>query len=135
MHAALAERLGVQSYRRIPTLAVRTAPGGAKGAMPPPAAWLDGDELVSAKLMDSDTAQVTPLELTRKLMDAAVAGGATVHKGVVNGIDTRSDADGARTVTAVQVDGVPVRCSRVVVAMGPWCVRAVMRWLCAASAR
>jgi hypothetical protein len=57
MHAELAETLGVTSYRRISTLSVRTRPNGAKGAMPPPAAWLDGEELVSASLMDANTAQ------------------------------------------------------------------------------
>jgi glycine/D-amino acid oxidase-like deaminating enzyme len=127
LHEQLAARLGVESYRRIPTLSVRTRPNGARDALsPPPAAWLDGDELASATPMDSATAQVTPLELTTKLMDAALAGGATLRRGVVTGIDTtEEDRTGAgRAVTAVRVDGVPVRCRRAVIAMGPWSVLA-----------
>ena len=36
--------------------------------------------------MDTDTAQVTPLELTTKMMDAAVAAGAVLKIGAVTGI-------------------------------------------------
>ena len=129
MHAELATRLGVTSYRRIPTLSVRTAPHGAASAMDaPPAAWLDGEEVVAALPMDSATAQVTPLELTRALMDAALAGGATLRTGTVTGVDT---AQGA--VTAVRVDGQPLRCKQAVIALGPWSVL-VEDWLNVACA-
>jgi glycine/D-amino acid oxidase-like deaminating enzyme len=124
LHAELAERLGVTSYRRISTLSVRTRPNGARDAMPPPAAWLDGEELSSATLMDANTAQVTPLELTHALMDAALAGGATLRRGVVTGLDTEERSGGERAITAVRVDGQPLRCRRAVVAMGPWSVLA-----------
>lgn len=126
MHEQLAASLGVSSYRRIPTLSVRTAPDGKSSAMSdePPAPWLDGRDVVSAQDMGGQTAQVTPLELTRKLMDAAVANGATLRRGVVDGIDTEAAADGSRVATAVRVDGEPVRCRQVVVAMGPWSVLA-----------
>lgn len=120
LHAELASRLGVTSYRKISTLNVRTRPNGARDAMPPPADWIDGDEVASATLMDTNTAQVTPLELTTKLMEAAVAGGAVVRRGVCTGVDTSEGG----AVQAVRVDGVPVRCRRVVVAMGPWSVLA-----------
>ncbi len=125
MHEQLAATLGVSSYRRIPTLSVRTAPDGKSSAMSePPAPWLDGRDVVAAQDMGGQTAQVTPLELTRKLMDAAVANGATLRRGVVDGIDTEAAADGSRVATAVRVDGEPVRCRQVVVAMGPWSVLA-----------
>ena len=123
LHEALAERLGVASYRRIQTLQVRTAPRGARNATQVPAPWLDGEELVSASLLDGPAAQVTPLELTEKLMAAALANGATLRRGTVTGVDT--EARGTRlAVTAVRVDGEPVACQRAVVAMGPWSVQA-----------
>lgn len=125
LHEQLAQTLGVPSYRRIPTLSVRTAPKGARSALGAPAApWLDGDDVVSATDMGGQTAQVTPLELTRALMDAAVANGATLRRGVVDGIDTETAADGSRVATAVRVDGEALRCRQVVVAMGPWSVLA-----------
>ena len=125
LHEQLAKTLGVSSYRRIPTLSVQTAPNGASSAMSePPAPWLDGADVVAARNMGGQTAQVTPLELTTKLMDAAVANGATLRRGVVDGIDTRDAADGSRVATAVRVDGEPLRCRQVVVAMGPWSVLA-----------
>lgn len=55
-------------------------------------------------MMDPNTAQVTPLELTTKLMDAAVAAGARVQIGAVQGIATE-DAGEQRKVTGVIVDG------------------------------
>lgn len=94
LHAQLAQTLGVQSYRRIPTLSVRTAPGGAPyAAAPPPAPWLDGDDVASTRMMDESTAQVTPGELTQKLMDAALGAGARLRIGVVTGIDTLARED------------------------------------------
>jgi glycine/D-amino acid oxidase-like deaminating enzyme len=67
---------------------------------------------------------VTPLELTHKLMDAALARGAALRRGTVTGIDTAEDGAGVRAVTAVRVDGEALRCARAVVAMGPWSVLA-----------
>ena len=129
LHAELAEELKLETYRRIPTLQVRTRPGGPAQS-PPARDWLDGPEVVSASVMDTSTAQVTPLELTTRLMEAAVAAGAVVRKGVVTGIDTVSEqsGDASTRVAAVRVDGVAVPCRRVVVAMGPWSVLAE-NWL------
>lgn len=65
--------------RRIPTLQI-AAGRARKAGIAPPASWLDGS-VQKASMMDPDTAQVTPYELTVKLMDAAVAGGARVQIG------------------------------------------------------
>jgi len=66
--------------------------------------------------MDQDGgAQVAPLELCTKLVDAAVAAGATFRKGSVEGVET---ADGA--VHAVRVDGELMACRAFVNTMGPW---------------
>lgn len=74
--------------------------------------------------MGPDTAQVTPLEVTTRLMDAAIANGAEVRSGVVDGVDV--DSSGA--IFAVRVDGAPLPCRRAVFAMGPWTCN-VSRWL------
>jgi len=67
--------------------------------------------------MDDETAQVNPLELTQRLMDAAVEKGAALRVGCVDGVVR----EGSR-VAAVSVDGQEVSCSSVVFAMGPWSV-------------
>jgi glycine/D-amino acid oxidase-like deaminating enzyme len=68
--------------------------------------------------MDDETAQVTPLELTTKLMAAAEAMvGTCVVIGAVAGVET----DGAGNATAVRLsNGEMLPCTKVVVAMGPW---------------
>lgn len=127
MHEHLAEELGVTSYRKIPTLQVS---GARKGKSPAP--WLDGQ--ASGTMMDPATAQVTPLELTTKLMEAAQARGAELRIGAVAGVSTAPVAgvseggeekgeggDGERRVTGVLLgDGEEIPCDRVIVAMGPW---------------
>lgn len=74
LHEELAKTLGIESYRAVPTLSVDSA---HKGTTVGP--WLNGPK-VSAQLMDStaSTAQVTPKEITVKLVEAAKAKGATV---------------------------------------------------------
>ena len=124
MHAELAKTLGLRSYRAIPTLRVRTRPGGARNATRA-VPWLDGDEVVSSSLLDADTAQVTPLELTTRLMEAAVANGARVLIGCVTGVERGPTG----AISAVRLgDGTTVRCKMVVFAMGPWSVL-VEDWL------
>lgn len=122
LHEQLAETLGVTSYRRVRTVSVRAASAQRAAAQPRAAPWLDGPLLWSD--MGGETAQVTPAELTSRLMDAAVAAGAVLRIGVVDGVDVGPDGD----VTAVRVDGLPVACARAVFAMGPWTTN-LSRWL------
>ena len=70
--------MGVTSYRRIPTRSVRGGVSSSSGNRP---SWLDGK--VQVRPMDEGTAQVTPLELTNKLMNAAIAKGAKLEIGTV----------------------------------------------------
>jgi hypothetical protein len=65
LHEQLAEELGIESFRKLPTLNVKVGRKGAANA----ASWLDGK--ATSSLMDTGTAQVTPLELTEKFMAAA----------------------------------------------------------------
>jgi hypothetical protein len=65
LHEQLAEELGIESFRKLPTLKVKVGRKGAANA----ASWLDGK--ATSSMMDAGTAQVTPLELTEKFMAAA----------------------------------------------------------------
>mmetsp|Transcript_85082 Transcript_85082/g.188959 ORF Transcript_85082/g.188959 Transcript_85082/m.188959 type:complete len:373 (-) Transcript_85082:95-1213(-) len=118
LHAQLAAELGIESFRRLPTLSV----GGRRGAGAPPRGftWVDR---AGSKIMDEDTAQVNPAEVTQRLLDAAVKNGAKLQIGTVEGV--RRDGD---DVKAVVVNGQDVPCTAVVFAMGPWSVL-VEKWL------
>jgi len=126
LHAQLAERLGIESYRRLPTLEVQ---GEIRSKVTSNAAkiapWLNG--MARATLMDSDTAQVTPDELTNKMMAAAVESGAEVRIGRAEGVvfeEGAGEIDQDRQVKALVVDGEQIPVKQLVVAMGPWSVLA-----------
>ena len=88
LHAELAETLGVKSYRKIPVL--RVSPGKRTKRTTDICPWLDG-EIADSSYMDEDGgAQVAPLELCTKLMEAAVAAGAELRIGKVGGIVTEA---------------------------------------------
>jgi glycine/D-amino acid oxidase-like deaminating enzyme len=112
MHASLARDLEISSYRAIATLSVD---GSRKGQTD--ANWLD--KKAKSKPMDSATAQVTPLELTQKLIDTAVRRGCRLVLGTVTGV--RLIGDG-KAIQAVLVDGheEPILASKLVVCLGPW---------------
>ena len=118
LHEELAETLGISSYRKIPVL--RVSPGKRTKRTTDICPWLDG-EIADSSYMDQDGgAQVAPLELCTKLMDAAVAAGAELRIGKVEGIVTDAEAEGGQRVTAVKVDGEELACSQFVCTMGPW---------------
>lgn len=129
LHADLAERLGVDyGYRRVDTLGVAASavPGVVRGGERPGSPWLDGECVVYARLgTTASTAQVQPERFTRALMDAALARGATLITGRVEGIEVEP---GARRVRGVRVDGEILPANRVVIAMGPW-TELARRWL------
>ena len=88
LHEELAETLGVASYRKIPVL--RVSPGKRTKRTNDICPWLDG-EIADSSYMDEDGgAQVAPLELCTKLMEAAVAAGAELRIGKVQGIVTEA---------------------------------------------
>ena len=62
-------------------------------------------------------AQVAPKELCTKLIDAALANGAELRIGSVEGIETEDDPEGGRRLRAVKVDGESVEASKMVVTM------------------
>jgi glycine/D-amino acid oxidase-like deaminating enzyme len=110
LHRELAATLKLESYRSVKTLSID---GSSKGSNIPK--WLD--RKVSSKLMDEDTAQVTPLELTTKLLEAAALDGKTqVMIDKVTGVNIE---DTQVKSIVCEKNGV-IHCDAVVVAMGPW---------------
>jgi hypothetical protein len=90
----------------------------------PNPAWLDG-HVVAHEVIGAlgTTAQVDPRAFTDAVMEDALAHGADLLVGVVEGM--RFDDDG--TVRAVVVGGVEHAAGTVVLALGPWTDRA-QRW-------
>ena len=131
MHAALAADLGLTSYRRLQTLKVDHAKAGA----PPPVEWLDGED-IDVTLLDADTAQVDPAELSAALLREAQRDGLCTLRtsAEVVAITTAAADDNPKKRVAVGVElacGEHVACApgdHVVVALGPWsCL--VEEWL------
>jgi glycine/D-amino acid oxidase-like deaminating enzyme len=78
--------------------------------------WLAPEALVHRRLGTAETtAQVDPAAFTRGLMDAALARGAELRSGTVDGL-----ARSAERVTGAMVSGAVVKGDAVVIAMGPW---------------
>lgn len=127
LHRRLAAELGDVGYRDVEALQVAATDEGSVEAYRrhPSPPWLDGNVAVNGIIGSPETtAQVDPLRLTRALLDRAVANGAALVAGVVEGL--HRDADG--TVTGVCVDGAEVAADTVVLAMGPW-TRAAAAWV------
>ncbi|KAG2451202.1 hypothetical protein HYH02_003809 [Chlamydomonas schloesseri] len=136
--ADLAAELGERDvgYRAVHTwqvVGVEAVPAGVKGgrlkgsdALP---AWIDGNVLGSSEMGDTEsTAQVHPALLTRALLDSAVAAGARLVTGCVQGLQLEAAPAAAaaaagqegKRVTGVVVDGQVLPADVAVVAMGPW---------------
>ena len=127
LHRELAGELPDVGYRDVETLLVAGMDGGPIEAYRrhPNPAWLDGNVAVHAVVGTTDsTAQVDPLRLTRALAERAVANGATLLTGTVDGLDR--DSGGA--VRGVLVDGAVVPADVVVLALGPW-TRQAAAWV------
>ena len=127
LHEEIAGALSVSSYRRIPVLSVE--PGHRnKRTQRSGCDWLDGD-FDNSQVMDQDGgAQVDPAELCHKLMEAALAQGAIMVQGTVEGVETATveglDGEPLQAVSGVRVDGQVIPATDFVVTMGPWSVLA-----------
>ncbi len=141
LHAELARTLGAErdyGYRRIDTFLVagrddgdveRYRGQGLHGTASPQ--WLvDGRRAAvhSAIGSPSTTATIHPERFTRALVDGALARGARLVHGTVDGIALDTGGRRAGAVRAVRVDGAELAADAVVVAMGPWSALAA-RWL------
>ena len=87
--------------------------------------WLSDGVILGARLSTTETtAIVHPRSFTLAIMQAARQQGARLHHGQVTGVVRR---DGV-IVEGVEVDGETIHADAVVIAMGPWSLRAA-EWL------
>jgi glycine/D-amino acid oxidase-like deaminating enzyme len=125
MHESLAKELGLSSYRRLRTLRIRDGDGSNNHV-----SWVDG---AASELLDEESAQVDPAELSSALLGGARARGAVLKIGEVVGISTgvldEDESSCARAVSGVRLaSGEEISCDAVVVALGPWSCK-VEEWL------
>jgi glycine/D-amino acid oxidase-like deaminating enzyme len=120
LHVEVAKKLGITSFRELGVLSVSST--GRRGLLH--VSWLDRASRTS--LLDGAAAQVTPLELTEKLMESS---GAEVRLGTTAvGVDL-SDNDAVRQVTGVRCsDGSVIETDTLVIAAGPWSGVLVEDW-------
>ncbi|KAL1530279.1 hypothetical protein AB1Y20_001191 [Prymnesium parvum] len=120
LHEQLARELNIESYRKIPVLSVD--PGKRSARTTDICPWLDGNYRDSSWMDADGGAQVAPQELCTKLVEAALANGAELRIGSVEGVAMEEDpaVEGGRRVRGVKVDGAEVAASKFVVTMGPW---------------
>ena len=86
--------------------------------------WLSDGVIIGARLSTTETtAIVHPRSFTLAMMRAAQQHGARLRHGQVTGVVRRGDA-----IEGVEVDGETIRADAVVIAMGPWSLRAA-EWL------
>merc|ERR1719499_471466 len=121
LHEEIAKTLNIQSYRKLETFSVSGNAGrGKKGKFSSNIPWLDG-AVRKCVIMDKDTAQVSPDELTNRLVEEACKLGCKVIIGKVEGMTMTDD----NTVTHVELeDSDPIACDQVLIALGPWSVLA-----------
>lgn len=130
LHRRLADELGAErlGYRPVDALMTAAADEGdleRYRRMPNPG-WLDGNVVAHEVIGGpATTAQVDPRRFTSALVEEAVAAGAELAHGVVDGV-TSDEASGA--IRGVSIDGVDHAADVVVLALGPWTSQA-QRWL------
>jgi len=121
LHAELAQALPADTgYRRMDALSVGCSERRdvSRFARAPRPDWLAEGCAVGGAIGDTrTTAQIHPERFTRALVDAALANGAQLRAGTVDGLTLSRDGSVAHGVT---VDGEPLQADAVVVAMGPW---------------
>lgn len=139
-YETLAEKLGCTTYRKIPVLSVSPGKGGVESVQKANnpimndiiPSWLDGNTgRISPMGMGDDTAQITPIEFTNKLIEA---GGDTIEVvlGTCTGVQTEEvdGQDGLRQITGITYkprsdneddsEESCIACDAVVVSAGPW---------------
>ncbi|GAB5353321.1 hypothetical protein AAMO2058_000027000 [Amorphochlora amoebiformis] len=120
MHKQLAKDLELKSFRKLPTLSVSTTGSRKMKGATDRCKWLDG-HVSAVSTMDPDTAQVTPVEITEKMMGVAQKNGAKLIIGAVKGIQ-REDEGKGKVSAVILDDGKKVTGDVFVFTMGPWTV-------------
>lgn len=109
LHEKLAEDLSLTSFRRIPVVEVSQQDGPAAPS------WLDG--VATTEEMAGPAAQVTPAELTSRMIEEAVKKGAKVIEDIATGCETEPDGKvkGIKTANSGIVD-----CDKMIITLGTW---------------
>ncbi|KAA8491644.1 putative oxidoreductase [Porphyridium purpureum] len=131
LHEQLAAELQLTSYRKVNTLQAQPFRKGANAS-----SWLSGDACRSSLMDDTtNTAQVTPFELTARLMQEAQAAGVELVHETACGFELHrpsgphDEAGSRREVASVRTQsGKVFRCRKVLIAMGVWSTT-VAAWL------
>ncbi len=132
LHEELSKSLRLSSYRRLATLKCvanqqrfMRKRGGAKQISPeasPYSSLVDGDGVHKLSVLDSNTAQVTPLELTTALLETAMApGNITVIIDSVKHVSLHGDHQVRVSFASSRED---LCVDKVVVSLGPWSILA-----------
>ncbi|KAJ1468688.1 FAD dependent oxidoreductase-domain-containing protein [Baffinella frigidus] len=123
LHAELAEKLQLDSYRRMSCRAVAVEASGKPASKKlQDVEWVDLGVHGSRLMGDTSTiAQVHPRQLTEALMASAQCRGATFKVAKVEEVLTEANPAGGLKVVGVKMEGGDViPADTVVVAMGPW---------------
>ncbi len=125
LHASLHKELGDWSYQRVSSYSGLVAPEGDKRRQAASKlGWLSDGVIIGGQLSTTETtAMVNPRAFTLGMMRAAEQHGASVRHGEVTGLSRRGD-----TLVGVDVDGETIAADAVVIALGPWSLRAA-QWL------
>jgi glycine/D-amino acid oxidase-like deaminating enzyme len=126
LHARLQEEFrGGWGYQRVSAYSgLVVAEGDEPRHVAAELSWLSSGVIIGAQLSTTETtAMVNPRSFTLAIMRAAQQHGARLRHGEVTGIVRRGDV-----VQGVKVDGETIEADAVVVAMGPWSLRAA-EWL------
>lgn len=116
LHRELAQLIPNIDYRPLATLAVHAVAGEIVPGEPPETLqWLDRCRVAGLLGTPNTTAQVHPGRLTQGLLDAAVARGARLQRGVAESLVIRH-----QRICGVRVDGRELPADAVLIAMGPW---------------
>jgi glycine/D-amino acid oxidase-like deaminating enzyme len=125
LHASLHEELGGWSYQRVSSYSGVVVPKDDRHrSAASKLRWLSDGVTIGAQLSTTETtAMVNPRAFTLGMTRAAEQHGASVRHGEVTGLSRRAD-----TIVGVEVDGETIAADAVVIAMGPWSLRAA-QWL------
>ena len=126
LHVSLHKEVdGDWAYQRMTAYSGRVLPERAKRRHAATRlSWLSDSVVIDSRLSTTETtAIVHPRSFTWAMMNAAQKHGARLQHGEVTGVARRGDA-----IKGVEVDGETIRADAVVIAMGPWSLRAA-EWL------
>jgi glycine/D-amino acid oxidase-like deaminating enzyme len=110
LHEKLAKELSLTSFRRIPVVSVSQRKGGKAAA-----SWLDGH--ASTTELEGAAAQVTPAELTHRLIEEATKNGAKLVHATAVGCEHNEQG---KVEGVVLSTGETLEADKMVVALGPW---------------